>query len=465
MNIFMRLGSHQPHKIMLQDIKRFPQLCIQSQTNTMKKLILLLFILPFFGAHAQSYFPPKIGTWETTSPASLGWCTNQIDSLYQFLENNNTKGFLVLHDGKIVLEKYFGTFTVDSNWYWASAAKSLTSVLVGKVQEQGLLSIQDTSSKYLGNGWTSATLQQEQAIKVFHQLTMTTGLNDNVPDNHCTSPVCLQYEAPAGTKWAYHNAPYTLLDSVLIKATGSTLNQLTTALVKNKTGMTGIWLKQGYNNAYYSNVRSFARFGLLAQHGFIWDNDSILVDQTYANAMTNTSNPYNLSYGYLWWLNGKPSYMLPTVDFVIPGSVAPEAPADMFAGIGKNGQVVSISRSQNLVVVRMGDPPGTDVEVPTEFTNQIWKQFNKVLCASNTATTEVSQSVSLHVYPNPTHDRLTISGIEQPESVTILDMQGKATQASLEQTSIDLTPFAPGVYVLVVKANGVVYQQKFTKLP
>ena len=63
----------------------------------------------------------------------------------------------MLKDGKIAIEKYFGTFTKDSLWYWASAGKTLTAFLVGQAQENGLLSISDSTSKYLGSGWTGLT--------------------------------------------------------------------------------------------------------------------------------------------------------------------------------------------------------------------------------------------------------------------------------------------------------------------
>jgi CubicO group peptidase (beta-lactamase class C family) len=53
--------------------------------------------------------------------------------------------------GKLFLEKYFGSFTKDSIWYWASAGKTITSFLVGKAQEENFLSIDDPSSKFQGN--------------------------------------------------------------------------------------------------------------------------------------------------------------------------------------------------------------------------------------------------------------------------------------------------------------------------
>ena len=54
------------------------------------------------------YFPPvNSNTWDTISPLQLGWCDNKIDSLYQFLDSTDSKAFILLKDGKIVLEKYF----------------------------------------------------------------------------------------------------------------------------------------------------------------------------------------------------------------------------------------------------------------------------------------------------------------------------------------------------------------------
>lgn len=302
------------------------------------------------------------------------------------MELQNSKAFIVLKDGKIVLEKYFGSFTKDSVWYWASAGKTMTGFLVGKAQEDGYLSINDTSSKYLGQGWTSCTLAQENNIHIRNQLTMTTGLDDGVADNHCTTPPCLSYLAPAGTRWAYHNAPYTLLEKVLTAATGQPINAYTQTALKTKTGITGAWFTVGYDNVFYSKPRSMARFGLLLQNKFKWGTDTLLHDTAYIRQMLNTSQLYNYGYGYLCWLNGKGSYMVPTSQIILPGSYAPAAPADMYAAIGKNGQIVSIAPSKGLVVVRMGDDPG-EGEVPILLCDKIWQNLNYVMCNSSVSTT------------------------------------------------------------------------------
>src|SRR5690606_40158064 len=125
------------------------------------------------------YFPPLAGDdWDTVSPASLGWCESEIPALYEALEDAGTKAFIVLQDGRIVLEHYVGTFTADSLWYWASAGKTLTAMLVGMAQERGFLSIDDPVTDYLGAGWTSCPPGEEALRTIRHQLTMTTGFDD-----------------------------------------------------------------------------------------------------------------------------------------------------------------------------------------------------------------------------------------------------------------------------------------------
>jgi hypothetical protein len=354
----------------------------------MRRWIIGLLLSISANASAQSlYFPPLIGNnWDTLSPSSLGWCTNRIDSLYNYLDQQNSKAFIVLKDGKIVLEKYFGTFTKDSLWYWASAGKTITSYLVAKAREDGYLTLKDTSSKYLGVGWTNCTLQQENNITIRHQLTMTTGLDDGVPDNHCTLDTCLNFLAPAGTRWAYHNAPYTLLEKVLTNATGQPINNYTQTALKNRTGITGLWYTADYDNVFYSKPRSMARFGLLFQNKARWGTDTLLHDSAYVHDMLNTSQDLNYGYGYLWWLNGKGSYMVPSSQFIIPGSYAPAAPMDMYAAIGKNGQIISIAPSKGLVVVRMGNDPG-EGEVPFLLCDNIWQRLNYVMCNSSTSNT------------------------------------------------------------------------------
>jgi CubicO group peptidase (beta-lactamase class C family) len=326
------------------------------------------------------YFPPISGeSWETTAPSSLGWNEATLNDLYAYLESKGTKAFIILKNGRIVTEKYFGAFTVDSTWYWASAGKTMTGMLIGIAQKEGLLNINDKTSKYLGTGWTSAPSSKEDLITVRHQLTMTTGLDDGSGDEDCTLPSCLTYKADAGTRWAYHNAAYTLLDKVVETAAGKTYNAYFQEKIRDKIGMKGIWLKLGYNNIYYSNARSMARFGLLLLNKGKWDQSVILNDSAYFNDQVTSSQTLNLSYGYLTWLNGKASYMLPTLQNVFNGQMVPNAPTDMFSALGKNDQKIYVIPSQKLVLIRMGESAGNVQLAQSSFDNELWGKMKALI--------------------------------------------------------------------------------------
>jgi CubicO group peptidase (beta-lactamase class C family) len=434
----------------------------------MKKIVLLstiLLCLTALKSKAQSlYFPPLTGTsWDTINPISLGWCQPKIDSLYDFLEQTNSKSFILLKDGKIVLEKYFGNHNRDSLWYWASAGKTLTAFTVGIAQQEGFLNINDTSSTYLGAGWTVCPPIKEEKITIRNQLTMTSGLNDGVPDHYCTLDTCLQYLADAGTRWAYHNGPYTLLDEVISGATGQSLNSYFNSKIRSRIGMNGTFFRVGYNNVYFSNSRSMARFGLLMLNRGNWNGSQIMTDSAYFNQMTNSSQNLNSSYGYLWWLNGKSSFMVPTLQNVFPGQLFTDAPADMYAALGKDGQTINVVPSQNLVLIRMGEAPGTSSDVSITYNNNIWKKVNDLTCV--VSSNQTYESEKINIYPNPADRELNID-IHNDEDfqIEIYNSIGELLISVENQRNIDISGLAKGIYFTKIRQRQTSSLQRFIKI-
>jgi CubicO group peptidase (beta-lactamase class C family) len=433
-----------------------------------KKYIFIVATFISININAQSlYFPPTTGnTWDTISPQTLGYCQPKIDSLYDFLETQNTKAFILLKDGKIVLEKYFGTHTQSSLWYWASAGKTITSFMVGIAQQEGHLSISDTTSTYLGQGWTDCTSAQEEKITIRHQLTMTSGLDDGVADPFCTLDTCLIYKADAGTRWAYHNGPYTLLDGVIQNATGQTLNSYTTQKLKNPTGMTGAFAPSGYNNVFFSNARSMARFGLLILNNGNWNGNQIMTDNTYFNQMVNTSQTLNNSYGYLWWLNGKTSFMIPSFQIVFPGTLVPNAPADMISAMGKGGQFLNVVPSQNLVWLRMGEDPNNSL-VPFLLNDDIWEYVNDLQCAMTGIDNEIYQNNFVQLFPNPSNDIVSLISDKQIAKVEIYNVHGqivKTDNTATKNINISIKELQNGFYFVNVSlTDGKVWTGKLIK--
>lgn len=351
----------------------------------MYKILFISFLSIFFSCSNEDtpttseesmYFPP-IGSssWETKTPESLGWNTANIAALNTYLNDKHTKSFIVLHNGKIVMEQYFNGHTSSTPWYWASAGKTLTSTVTGIAEQEGFLNINNKVSDYLGTGWTSAPLAKENLITCKHLLTMTSGLDDSLGDD--VTPANLQYIADAGTRWAYHNV-YVKLQDVVAEATNQTWNTYFNTKLRDKIGMTGTWIQDGALSVYWSNSRSMARFGLLALANGNWNGTQIINSPYLANA-TNTSQSINLAYGYLWWLNGKASYHMPQTQLQFNGNLIPSAPADMYCALGKNDQKIYVVPSKKLVIIRMGDAADGSNFALSDFDETLWEKISAVI--------------------------------------------------------------------------------------
>lgn len=350
----------------------------------MSKSILLL-VIAMFCIHCSSdttepapsptetlYFPPLTGnTWKTKSIQSLGWNQSAVQPLLDYLNLKHSKGFILLVNGRIVIENYFNGHDATSSWYWASAGKTLTATMAGIAQQENLININNKVSQYIGTGWTSAPLAKENLITCKHLLSMTSGLDDSTDD---VSSTALIYKADAGTRWAYHNV-YVKLQDVIAQASGQTWNTYFNTKLRDKIGMNGVWFTSGNNIVYSSSTRSMARFGLLMSNKGKWENEVIL-NENYFNEATNTSQSINLGYGYLWWLNGKSSYHLPESQLTFQGSIIPTAPNDMYMALGKNDQKIYVVPSKKMVVIRMGDA-ADDVNLAlSDFDEVLWTKIN-----------------------------------------------------------------------------------------
>ncbi|MEO6302230.1 MAG: serine hydrolase [Bacteroidia bacterium] len=417
----------------------------------MKKIYLsFLFIccLSFFKAQTL-YFPPLTGTvWDTMSPQSLNWCQARIDSLYNYLQVKNTKSFILLKNGKIVLEKYFGTYTVDSIYYWASASKSLTGFLAGVAQQKGLININNKVSQYIGTGWTSAPLGKENLITVKNLLQMTSGLDDGPPfpcDNEDTSKTCLLYQVDAGMRWAYHTGAYKKVQDVVSASAAMNYNLVTNNWIETHIGISGTWFQQ----VYYSKARDMARFGLLNLNKGVWNTDTIMKDSLYFKDMINTSQNFNLAYGYLWWLNGKATFMNPGLQLVLNGPLIPNCPGDMFAALGKNDQKIYVVPSTKMVVIRQGNSAENVTFALSNFDNNLWDYINKLNCnTSSIIENELAQQVA--IYPNPAQDVITVRSDVPLSSVSITNSMGQQFEAKMVNNKIDISQMKKGLYFLTI---------------
>ena len=356
----------------------------------MKPIAYLLLILVSFASCSKDnddgpstppntmYFHPVSGnfTWESTSISSLGWKQNAVQPLKDFLAASNTKSFMILVNGRIVIEEYFNGHNAATEWEWNSAGKTLVATTTGLAAQDGLLNINDKAADYLGDGWTNMAPEKEQLITLKHLLTMTSG-NDDTKQLMIKSNIT--YVADAGTRWAYSNIFQKLTD-VVAEASNQDFETYFNTKLKNKIGMDGRWNFGTIFTIYHSTARSMARFGILALNKGKWNTEQV-VNEDFFTASTTTSQAINPSYGYMWWLNGKPKFMLPNDQKLYPGTLVPTAPADMFAGMGAGDQRVYVIPSKKMVVIRMGqasNPDNPDFAV-SGFDSALWEKISAVI--------------------------------------------------------------------------------------
>lgn len=323
------------------------------------------------------YFPSNSNsTWETKPISSLNWKENAIQPLKDYLIQKHTKSFMIIVNGRIVMEEYFNGHTATSDWEWNSAGKTLVATTTGIAQQENFLNINNKASNYLGTEWTSMPLNKENLITVRHLLTMTTGNDDT--KQYVIKPN-LTYVADAGTRWAYSNIFQKLTD-IVATASNKSFETYFNEKIKNKIGMDGFWNFGTIYTIYHSTTRSMARFGILALNKGKWNNEQI-INETFFNESISTSQNINPSYGYLWWLNGKSSFMIPGEQTVYQGYLVPNAPAEMYAAMGANDQRIYVVPSKKMVIIRMGDAsdPANPNFAVSGFDNELWGKINAVI--------------------------------------------------------------------------------------
>ena len=108
-------------------------------------------------------------------------------------------------------------------------------------------------------------------------------------------------------------------------------------------------------------------------------NSTQIINENYLTVATNTSQNINQAYGYLWWLNGKSSYHLPSTQFEFSGTIIPNAPLDMYCALGLNDQKIYVVPSKKIVIIRMGNSADGSNFALSDFDNVLWGKINDVI--------------------------------------------------------------------------------------
>jgi len=251
-----------------------------------------------------------------------------------YMRDQRVAGMVIIHDDKIVLEKYGLDFSAHGRWTSFSVAKSLTSTLVGAAIKDGAIkSIDDKVSDYIpdlaGSAYDDVTIEQ--------LLTMTSGVkwnedyadpdsdvarfNAHTPDAGVDVTVSymrkLPREAPAGEKWVYKTGETNLIGVLVSAATQKPLSDYLSEKVWANYGMEhdASWLLGPTDHeisgcCIQASTRDFARFGQFMANGAKANGQSILPEGWIAKATAKQVGigRAGKGYGYQWWTFDDGSY-------------------------------------------------------------------------------------------------------------------------------------------------------------
>lgn len=327
----------------------------------------------------------RAAVWTAVDPVAAGWNAAALADVMAYAKAQKSTGFLIIQHGRVVAESYwpvpadatqfaasfvYGVTPVGATLEdVASQQKSFIAVLAGVAVDKGLLDLSKPASAYLGPGWSKAPAEAERAITVLNLLNMNSGLNEQ-----------FGFEAPAGTKFFYNTPVYAMLKPVLEKASGKSLDELTRAWMTEPLGMgETAWRKRpqsvagasGNATGLVTTPRDTAKLGRLVLDGGLAPSGARVLSKGQLEAMLRPSAT-NPGYGRLWWLNGSPYWFNAGPNARrFEGPMIPSAPADLVAAQGAQDRKLYVSRSRDLIVVRMGQatPDGQ------RFNEELWRRL------------------------------------------------------------------------------------------
>jgi len=252
----------------------------------------------------------------------------------EYMAGQRSAALLVVHDGKLRLERYGLGFDEHGRWTSFSVAKSITSVLVGAALRDGFIgSMDDKVSDYIPEMKGSAY----DEVSIRQLLTMTSGVrwnedyadpesdvarfNNHKPEDGVDALVSylrrLPREASAGTRWHYSTGETNLVGVLLGRAVGKPLAEYLSEKVWKPAGMEqqATWILSRSGNeisgcCIQAAARDYARFGLFVLNGARVDGRSIVPEGWLADA-TSARTPTGVpgrGYGYQWWIYPEGSF-------------------------------------------------------------------------------------------------------------------------------------------------------------
>lgn len=167
------------------------------------------------------------GVWATSTAADEGFDVPAFEAAFSEAPSiQNLRALVVVRNGRLVRDAYFGPAHADSAFDMRSVTKSVTAIVTGIAVDRGLLDVEDRMVDWLPG---EAVRPEHDPILVRHLLTMTSGMQWSDLENFnpwalsgewITYVLDLPVVAAPGQAFIYNTGGSHLLSVIIGNATG-----------------------------------------------------------------------------------------------------------------------------------------------------------------------------------------------------------------------------------------------------
>ena len=295
---------------------------------------------------------------------------SSLEEISAYAKAADSSALLVMHQGDLIWERYWGNFTPTSTSNSMSLSKTIVALLIGIAIEEGHI---ESELEPVANYIPEWSKDERSEITLQDLLYMQSGLRNQDNSDNPFSDLVQMYansdvdavalKIPAvqssGQVFDYNNANTQILSEVLERATGEKFsNYLSSRLWQPlHANNASLWLDRPQGNpkpfcCLFATPKDWARVGqLFLDRGKV--NGQQVVPYAWLEKMILPS-PLSSNYGYHIWLKARTEEKPGVYERASSKAFLAQ---DTFYLNGASKQRVYIIPSHELVIVRIGEQP------------------------------------------------------------------------------------------------------------
>ena len=295
--------------------------------------------------------------------AALDWAFSEPDPD----KRRRTRAVVVVHEGRVIAQRYASGFSADTPMQGWSMTKCVTGALIGVLVQDGKLAIDRDAllPEWRAPGDARAQITLDQLLRMTSGLRFRESYSGPLEDvlemlfataDAASFAAAKPLDAPPGTRWQYSSGTTNILSRLIRDTVGGSERDYLTfprRALFDRIGMRHAVIESDASGGLvgssfmYATPFDWARFGQLLLQDGSWKGQRILAQGWVRYMATLTPLSTRKNFGAHLWVKVPPPY----------NSVAPNPPAlpsEAYHAVGYEGQFVSVIPSRNLVVVRLG---------------------------------------------------------------------------------------------------------------